>query len=368
MKIIIMFLILFIPNVFAESDGLSCSYDINGDTINFGIYVTSSGDNVISNFIVDGMSYNNYFNKTTKMEELKCPTLGTVSFYGDSNLYYYLVNSRADINLLITNGEIIYNDDGVAIGQIKDIVEGKKINSIEYTHYDTKDIVETDGISDTTRKQMNLNIEAYSKDICTYQEKTAIAEYFNTNDYYSISTFYGDNVFKRKNEYIKLTDECALVATNLYNSTISLVHMLSDYVDDGGDTYTINFLSLQSGFYAGQAALTTPWYDVSFSEDVCNVISDDVRNILNYLFDSFRLICIILTIFLTYLDGMKSLAAKDDSATKKWISNTIKRMISLIIILMLPLLINLVLDLVNKYMSNSYVYVDGECIKAITGG
>ena len=65
---------------------------------------------------------------------------------------------------------------------------------------------------------------------------------------------------------------------------------------------------------------------------------------------------------------MKCLTAKDDSATKKWISNSVKRMIILVLTLLLPVLVNIVLDLVDKYRAGSYVKVNGECVKAITGG
>ena len=116
------------------------------------------------------------------------------------------------------------------------------------------------------------------------------------------------------------------------------------------------------------SAFTTYWVDTHIDEDACGAISQDVRNILNSLFDSFRLISVILTTFMTYLDGMKCLTKKDDSETKKWISNTIKRLIILVVALLLPFLINIILDLIDKYMASSYVTVNGECVKAITGG
>lgn len=384
MKIIIMFLILFIPNVFAESDGLSCSYDINGDTINFGIYYTSDNKIAISDFIVNGSS-STYLNLVSSNGEFKCPEIIETSIYGNKEKLYVLsdnINITSDDNGIVHYKMIdpdaseeldlyegyVFSVNDVPVIQISSVNMGTMKNVINYIHYDTQEISSSGGVSDETRKQMKINIASYNNGACTYEEKTAISNYLTSNGFYSVSTFYGDNVFMYKNEYIKLSDECAKIASDLYNSVVTLNYMLSDYVDGGGNVNSINYLSLESNFYSGYSQMMTPWFSVSSDNNTCNVISDDVRNILNYLFDSFRLISIILTIFLTYLDGMKSLAAKDDSATKKWISNTIKRMISLIIILMLPLLINLVLDLVNKYMSNSYVYVDGECIKAITGG
>lgn len=358
---------MFIPNVFGSDNAISCSYDVGGKTINFGIYNSSSGESVISNFIVDGVSYSYYFNKISKMDNLSCPVVASVSFYGDGNNYYYIAKDNAEFNLIVAQG-ILNDNEGNIIGQVKEVASGSRINSIDYVHYDTMEIRESDGVSDDTRKQMDINIKAYAEGACTYEEKTAIAEFFNSNDYYSVSSFYGDNVFKVKDKYIKLSDECARIATDLYNSTVSLIHMLSDYVDGGGNVHTLNYLSLQSSFYAGQGALKTPWYDASSTENACDAISPDVRNVLNNFFDTYRTISVVLVIFMIYIDGMKTLNQKDDEKTKKWFSNTIKRMIVLVAVILLPLIINLVLDFINRYLADSYVYVNGECIKAITGG
>ena len=215
---------------------------------------------------------------------------------------------------------------------------------------------------------MNVNIEAYAKGSCTSIERSAIYNYFSHNDFNSINTFYGDNVFTYNDKNINLSDECAKITSDLYNSVVALNHILSDYVDGKGNVNTLNYLSLYNSFYAGRSALSTPWIDIKTDDNACDAISEDIRKILNSFFDTFRLICIILVIFFIYLDGMKCLTAKDDSATKKWISNSVKRMIILVLTLLLPVLVNIVLDLVDKYRAGSYVKVNGECVKAITGG
>lgn len=367
MKYIILFLVLFIPNVFAESNALSCSYNSNGKTINFGYYISSNNEPVISNFLIDGDNYAYFYNKI-QIVNLECPIIAEVYFEGDYNIHYFISDSVESLNESLKSNNILYDDEGNFIGQIKKIGLSSKLNEIEYVNYNTSEIMSSSGVSDSTRKQMDTNIEAYASNVCTYKEKTAIAEYFNENNFYNITSFYGDNIFKYNDEYLKLSDNCAEVASDLYNSTVALIHMLSDYADAGGNVNTINYLSLYSSYYGAYGALTTPWFSLESNENVCDLINGDIRNILNSFFDIFRLVCIILCIFMVYLDGMKCLADKDDSATKKWISNSIKRIIILVLVLMLPLIVNLVLDLVNKYMAGTYVVVDGECVKAITGG
>lgn len=368
MKYILLFIFLFISSVSASENALSCSYDVNGKTINFGYYITSEGTPVITDFVFDGENYDFYHNKISTGElSLECPVVNVVNFYGNSNPHYFITKNREDFDLSID--KIIYDDKGNLIGQIDgNIYKASNISSVEYVHYSSREIYASEGVTDEVRKQMNENIKSYGGNACKYIEKQAIANYFYANDFNSISTFAADNVFQNNGEYIKLSSNCVEVAHNLYNSVIALRHMLSDYVDDGGDMNTLNYLSLQSAFYAGYGSLTTLWYDNTISENPCDAINDDIRNILNSFFDIFRLVVVILTIFMIYLDGMKCLAKKDDSETKKWISNASKRIIVLVICLMLPLIINLVLDFLNKYMSGSMVKVNGECVKVVTGG
>ena len=368
MKILLLILCLFIPNIYSSNDAISCSYKSGEKTINFGYYISSAGEGVITNFVVDGEKYAYYHNRIASPSELVCPTLGQITFFGDNNKHYFIARDREQFNLLIAADEIVRNENNEIIGQVDGIINSDKINSIKYTHYDTKELTASSGVSDETRKQMNVNIEAYAKGSCTSIERSAIYNYFSHNDFNSINTFYGDNVFTYNDKNIKLSDECAKITSDLYNSVVALNHILSDYVDGGGNVNTLNYLSLYNSYYAGYSALSTPWIDIKTDDNACDAISEDIRKILNSFFDTFRLICIILVIFFIYLDGMKCLTAKDDSATKKWISNSVKRMIILVLTLLLPVLVNIVLDLVDKYRAGSYVKVNGECVKAITGG
>lgn len=365
MKYILLFIFLFIPSIRASENALSCSYNDNGKTINFGYYITSEGKHTITNFVLNGESYDNYYDIIYDSElTLKCPAISVVHFFGDSNPYYFIARNRE----LITTNEIVYDDNNNIIGQVHSISNLYNSGSVEYVHYSSREIYASEGITDDVRKQMNNNIKAYASNACTYHEKQAITNYFYANDFNSMPNFSANDLFEVDNEKITLSSNCSEVARNLYKSIISVRHMLDDYANSKGDINKLTYLSLESSYLSGYAALTTLWFDNNVSEDTCGAISDDVRGILNSFFDIFRLVVVILTIFMVYLDGMKCLATKDDSETKKWISNTIKRMVILVICLMLPLIVNLVLDLLNRYMAGSLVEVNGECVKAVTGG
>ena len=365
MKYILLFILLFIPNIYAKNDAISCSYKSDDKTINFGYYIDEDGKGNITNFTVNGKKHNyeNYLSGTLTLE---CPSLTFAKFYGNDDTTFYITKNADDFRLLIMTGEIIYDKNNDVVGQVESYSRPKNNSSTKYTHYTSAEI--SGGVSDETRKQMIENVKAYAKGACTYLEKTAIAEYFYANDFYSIDSFSSSSAFMHNNEYITLSGECAKDAQNLYKSILYVRNMLSDYVDGGGDVNTINYLSLRGSYYSGFGALTTPWYDTSISEDACDAISQDIRKILNEFFNIFRLISVILVVFLINLDLMKTLSKKDDTEIKKMINRSVKRMIALVLALLLPFLINFILDLVNDYMGNSYVNVNGECVKAVTGG
>lgn len=365
MKYLILFLILFIPSVNAKNDALVCTYKTNNNTVTFGYYIDDTGNGKITNFTYSGdpnSIYNNYLKGDLQLE---CPIVKQIKYYGSDLTEFFITKSEEDFNNLIVNNTL-FDKNGYIIGQIENKYESEVIKKFNYSHYESSEI--KGSVTEQTRNQMLENIKAYASDDCSYIEKTAIAEYFFANDFDSMNNFYDSNTFKYKNNYIKLNDRCAKNAKNLYNSLFSLRYMLSDYVDSGGDTNTISYLSLQGSFYAGYGALTTPWYNNTTSDNACDAISGDIRKILNELFDTLRLISVILVIFLINLDLIQTLGKKDDSEIKKMVNRSIKRMIALILMLLMPFIINLILDLLNNYLSNSYVNVNGECVKAVTGG
>ena len=366
MKYILLFIFLFIPSVNASEDALSCSYNIDEKAINFGYYIASDGKPVITSFSSDGENYDGYYyNKISNIDSLVCPTVTAVNFSGDNTTHYFITKNKEQFNMLIADNEIIYDDNGYFIGQIESIFDASSKSQVKYKHYSTREINASEGLTNEVRKQMDKNIKAYGI-ACEYYEKQAITNYFYVNDFNSLNNFSADNIFKKDKEYIKLSSECANAAKNLHNSVIAVRHMLSDYVDGGGDQNRLNYLSLQSSFSAGYGSLTTLWVNNTVSENPCDAINEDIRSILNYFFDIFRLVAVILTIFMIYLDGMKCLSKNDDSETKKWISIAGKRLIVLIICLMLPLIVNIILDLINNYMAGSLVEINGECVKKIT--
>ena len=365
MKYVFLILFLIIPNIYAKEDAILCVYKYDNDVITLPYYTESNKVNVF-NFKVNDKVYGNYVNRITSSELTDCPVINRVKFYGSGVIRYFITETQEKFDKLVQNANVIYNESGIVLGQVETrntITIDKKTN---YTHYESGEIVGE--ITDQTREKMDENIKAYANGACTYIEKTAIAQYFYEYDFSAIKTFHGSGIFKYNNEDIELSSECASEAENLYNSLIILRQTLSDYADTGGDVNTINFLSLQSSYFAGYGALTTQWYDNKTTDDVCSAISDDIRNVLNEFFNTFRLVCVILTIFMVYLDGMKCLAKKDDSETKKWITKSGKRLVMLVGALMLPLLVDFILNFIDKTMEGSYVRVNGECVKAITGG
>ena len=319
----------------------------------YGDSIVSGAKLYVDSYSSDMFGNSNYGCKDISIEELKSKLLAKDINIDDETC----LNNETYVRVIKLNNKYQYQLS------LECTTSDKKTN---YTHYASGEI--TGEVTNQTREQMDENIKAYASGACTHIEKTAIAQYFYEYDFSAIKTFRGSGIFKYNNEDIELSNDCAKEAEDLYNSLIILRETLSDYADTGGDVNTINFLSLQSSYFAGYGSLTTQWYDNKTTDDVCSAISDDIRNVLNEFFNTFRLVCVILTIFMVYLDGMKCLAKKDDSETKKWITKSGKRLVMLVGALMLPLLVDFILNFIDKTMEGSYVRVNGECVKAITGG
>jgi len=372
-RLLFIVLLSFCFNVYAYEEAKICSYNVNNKTVSM-TYYNSGDEAIITSFTVDGTTYDFYRTILTSdfvrdtYSSGTCPVVNSVNFYGMDEEVYFIANDNQQFNLLIASGDIVYKDDGDVFGQIVEgsINRGNKLHtSIVNLYYE--EILSSSEVVYDTVKIMDGNIKAYALGgYCKTKEKNVIVNYFLENSFDSISSF---NIeFDYGGEKVTLSDKCADVAYTLWSSTKNLWEILKFYRNNEGDVNKLSYLSLESSYYTAYSLLTSFSYDLSDTDkDACELISDDMKNILNVFFDSFRMICIVLVVFMIYLDGMKCLSAKDDSATKKWLAGAVKRLIILAIVLLLPFIIDIVLDLLNSYFSSNYVKIDGECVKAITG-
>lgn len=187
---------------------------------------------------------------------------------------------------------------------------------------------------------------------CTEREKRAIQLYSGG----SIATFYNkQNVSGYLNNEIKMmfnsfSAECGSAADNLYIAINNSNRVLNAYGAQPEVEYTLAFLSLQSNYLKSLGLLTSMNHGVDKEENACNLINNDLKNIIKEIFNGIRIGAVCLVIFLSIIDVYKVVIAGDDSAKKKMPSMVSKRVIAVVIFLILPTIVLGIIDFLNKYI------------------
>lgn len=88
-------------------------------------------------------------------------------------------------------------------------------------------------------------------------------------------------------------------------------------------------------------------YDQISTATGCNVIPNELRDFLIWIFRIIQIAGMVITMVLGIVDFMTATASDKDDAMKKASSRFIKRVMALVILLLSPLLVNLILDLIN---------------------
>lgn len=85
----------------------------------------------------------------------------------------------------------------------------------------------------------------------------------------------------------------------------------------------------------------------------CQVISDELKEWLQWILDVIRVGGIILTVVLGITDYVKATFASDDTGMKKANGNFSKRLICLLLLFLAPTIISFLIDLINLSFSSS---------------
>ena len=375
-KILFCFFTIFCFNVYALESGTLCSYNIEGKNISVTYYEKDDVSN-ISSFKIDGNEYVRFVNKLSSdfiidnYDTNKCPSVSAVNFNGSDDTVYFITDNLQKFNNLVASGGIVYVDETGDTTEIYGQMSRPAVSSGSLYKYKVKLFGHSDhaiasGAFFDEAKALDDAVDIYLGNSCSSDERNIIHNYLLENSFRSVSTF--GMTYDYKGEMVNLSSSCVNVADALKSKLVVVEEMLGFYDNNDGDKGRISYLYLQGSYQSAYTYLHSISYDLSgVGKESCDLIGEDIVEILNIFFNSFRIAIIALVIFMIYLDGMKALGSKDDSATKKWLSSAVKRLVVMIIVLVLPFLIELVIDLLNLYFSSNYVNIDGECVKVITG-
>lgn len=142
------------------------------------------------------------------------------------------------------------------------------------------------------------------------------------------------------------------------NGYINTIQDASSYYNSnfGSDniSHNLSCYSMQSQYLIGLSVLTN-FMPITDETDVhgCDLISEDLINLINELFDAFKIICLCVCIFLCIVDIYKIVITKESEITK-FKTVLVKRVIVLVMVFLIPLFINIVTDLINnRYLKNN---------------
>ena len=85
----------------------------------------------------------------------------------------------------------------------------------------------------------------------------------------------------------------------------------------------------------------------------CQVISNELKEWLQWIMDVIRVGGIILTVVFVITDYVKATFASDDTGMKKANGNFSKRLICLLLLFLAPTIISFLIDLINLSFSSS---------------
>lgn len=187
---------------------------------------------------------------------------------------------------------------------------------------------------------------------CTENEMRAIQSYASG----SVAKFYEKKgISGYLNNEIKMlfssfSSECGSAADKLYSNINNTGRILYSYSGQYNLVNSLSYLYVESKYLSAYNLLSNINPNVKVEDDMCYLISNDMKNLIVEILDALKIGAVVIVIFLSIVDVYKVVIASDDSAKKKLPSLVSKRVIALCIILLLPTIVMIVLDFLNKYI------------------
>lgn len=167
------------------------------------------------------------------------------------------------------------------------------------------------------------------------------------------------SIYDLKNNFDSsiLEPECKenVFGHNGYINTI--LDASSFYISNFGTdniSYNLSCYVMQSEYLIGLSVLTS-YMPITDEVEVhgCDLISPKLIDFINDLFDTFKIICLCVCIFLCIVDVYKIVITKESEVTK-FKTVLVKRVIVLVMVFLIPLFVNIVTDLINnRYLKDN---------------
>ena len=240
-----------------------------------------------------------------------------------------------------------------------------RLNLKDEIFYTTKSSLQNVNINDKENNGINWNastcqeydflLKALQETIAGKDGNGGVCSANSLNKMQSTGSLYDlENNFDKS----VLEPECANYvfgngSTSYIGTIVDAQMYYNSFLNDTDRAYSLKCLSMQSRYLAGLTLLTTY---ISHSDNVdakgCTLISDEVLDFIDELFDAFKIVCTSVCIFLCMMDAYKVIFSKTVDMSK-FQSLVVKRIIALVVIFLLPVFISVVSDYINeRYMKS----------------
>jgi hypothetical protein len=349
-SIFITLIISFQTKVYATSDVLTCTYDVNTITygsLNFSIIINDDDtlvlpyrDDEIVNDVVFG--YANNFKKDylaaakTTATKYKCPDLSLLV--------------KSTINLFVGYKDAIVNEDNYINATLTSEKFSNEENEIKITHECEYNLENYDDLkTDVTLKLMmnQLGEKFFSiNGIKSKVQKNGYQIYYNGMGYFlnpteEASFFKQTNFQMANNNLFVCPNKVYTYQEDATRYTLTLIEP-KNTANTKLDVTSINGKKLKDSEAIDQITgepidCSTFIYTDEKTKETENLISD--------IFNIIMIAAPILVIVLGSLDFAKASLAQDENALKKAGTNFGKRLIAAALLFLLPLIINIILGL-----------------------
>lgn len=279
----------------------------------------------------------------------------------------YPVIEYVRINSDYNKGDLIYrvcsSGSGMHSGtKLKDLFKGFEDDFITGVSTEFDDSCSAYNKSDTTisdivkcltekGEKVDSAILEFNK-ACSENEMRSIQSYASG----SLVKFYEKGkISPYLNNEIKLlfnsfSSDCGAAADELYNVVNNLSQSLYLYYNNSQINNKLSYMYVESKYLSGYGLLTSINPVIKATDNTCNLISPQLKNIIKDILNVLRMGGVVITIFLSIVEVYKVVFSNDDGAKKKMSSLIMKRLIALVVILLLPVIVMIFIDFLNQFI------------------
>ena len=185
----------------------------------------------------------------------------------------------------------------------------------------------------------------------------------------SLTSQNGYTKISLNSKYSQMENEAVSFESDDDSGDFVKVGSVADAVQDAYDEANGNRTDVDSDVMVNTIAewAADQGYNIDSIGDPCNIISPNLRSLLNTIFWTISIVGVILVVVMTAISFIKAIVGSDDEKFKTAFSHLITRLIVVFILLLLPMFLTFIINIINDNMGGTVkVGADGDVFCDIT--